>query len=334
MKVLLFEYITGGGLATEPIPRSLAREGGLMLKALIRDLQAIDACHLLVPHDSRIEPCPKQANLDWFQVSPERPLEAVWKSLLEKADAVWPIAPESRGILQRLCQDVVDSGKILLNSAPEAVALTASKFRSLRHLKACGIDVLPCGRLAEFEDQFPGPWVVKPDDGAGCEGSRILKSRTDLEYWKRQAPNPNDLIQPLIEGEAMSLSMLCKEGDGLLLSCNRQEIERVKDGFFLRGCMVNIALEKRARYEQLAAATARAIPGLFGYVGLDFLLVEGKARVLEVNPRLTTSYAVLSDALERNVAAHVLELIAWGLPKSLPRCGRALRIDCATDHEF
>jgi len=40
MKILVFEYITGGGFNKQDLPDSLAREGRLMLHALLDSLRA------------------------------------------------------------------------------------------------------------------------------------------------------------------------------------------------------------------------------------------------------------------------------------------------------
>lgn len=41
MKILVFEYITGGGFNRQELPASLAREGRLMLLALLDGLAAM-----------------------------------------------------------------------------------------------------------------------------------------------------------------------------------------------------------------------------------------------------------------------------------------------------
>ena len=57
----------------------------------------------------------------------------------------------------------------------------------------------------------------------------------------------------------------------------------------------------------LARRIAAAIPGLRGFVGVDFVLgIDGRATVLEVNPRLTSAYVGLSARLGRNLAAEIL----------------------------
>lgn len=51
------------------------------------------------------------------------------------------------------------------------------------------------------------------------------------------------------------------------------------------------------------------MPQLFGYAGIDFIQTEaGEDLVLEINPRLTTSYAGIKQALGVNVAELVLNL--------------------------
>jgi predicted ATP-grasp superfamily ATP-dependent carboligase len=46
---------------------------------------------------------------------------------------------------------------------------------------------------------------------------------------------------------------------------------------------------------------------LWGYVGVDLVLADAGPIVLEINPRLTTSYCGLRDALGINPAALVLD---------------------------
>jgi predicted ATP-grasp superfamily ATP-dependent carboligase len=59
--------------------------------------------------------------------------------------------------------------------------------------------------------------VVKPDDGVGCEGARILETE---DAWKTWAAETGDLaryaVQPLIEGEPLSLSALFARGKARL----------------------------------------------------------------------------------------------------------------------
>ncbi len=49
--------------------------------------------------------------------------------------------------------------------------------------------------------------------------------------------------------------------------------------------------------------------GLRGYVGVDLVLAEDKPFVIDVNPRLTTSYVGLSGAAGFNVAEAMMNAV-------------------------
>jgi tyramine---L-glutamate ligase len=62
---------------------------------------------------------------------------------------------------------------------------------------------------------------------------------------------------------------------------------------------------------------ARALPGLAGYVGVDLMVGESGMTVLEINPRLTTSYVGMHAAIGDNPARMVLDLF-YNHPFELP----------------
>ena len=167
----------------------------------------------------------------------------------------------------------------------------------LRDLRAAG-DTLP---------ETPGAlWVVKPDDGAGADGLQLVPG------WRlaatRLAADPGRLVaQPWLDGEAASLSVQCRDGRATLLAVNRQRVKVSPKGVSLAGLEVNALPDPGGRLAALADQVCRAIPGLDGYVGIDLLLGEDEPVVVEVNPRLTTSYVALGRALGINVARRLLD---------------------------
>ena len=104
MRILAFEYITGGGLAGVPLPASLVREGELMARALLSDLAALPDVELVVPRDPRLSAAGLPGTL--LRPDPDRPLEAQWHDWIAGVDAVWPVAPESDGVLERLSRRI------------------------------------------------------------------------------------------------------------------------------------------------------------------------------------------------------------------------------------
>jgi predicted ATP-grasp superfamily ATP-dependent carboligase len=74
------------------------------------------------------------------------------------------------------------------------------------------------------------------------------------------------------------------------------------------GCEVNYALDK-APFQAIVDQIAKAFPDLWGYTGIDLIKQDEQLLVVEINPRLTSSYIGISDALGINVAELVLQLL-------------------------
>ncbi len=157
-------------------------------------------------------------------------------------------------------------------------------------------------------------WVVKPDDGAGCVDTLLVADSMEARAALASRRKENLVAQPWFAGEAQSLSLICRDGNVVVLSCNRQHIRVTHGGRVgLHGLTVG-ALPVTAAHQRLAQATAQAIPGLWGHVGIDLVHTARGPLVIEVNPRLTTSYCGLASALGINVAAKVLALLDGTTP--------------------
>ena len=303
MRILVFEYISGGGSLDKPLPKSLSVEGDQMLQALVKDLTKISGIDVLITRDERLPSL--SLPIQELRLSPSDRVDDILNDLFTQVDAVWPIAPETQGILEKVSQHVLDAGKILLNSPPSAVSIAASKKRTTKRLSIRGIPVVPIYSELDEYVKWSGEWIAKPDDGVGCEGIQIFDTFSDA---LRKAPQK--IYQPYLPGSDMSLSMICSNGVAQLLSVNRQQIVQTGDSLLLNHCVCNAVTEGLQTYHDLANEITQAIPDLWGYVGVD-LLVNGKdIKVLEINPRLTSSYAGLAETLNINPAEKVLKLQA------------------------
>jgi predicted ATP-grasp superfamily ATP-dependent carboligase len=214
------------------------------------------------------------------------------------------------------------------------VRIAASKRRTAETLAAAGIPVVPTFAADAAIPAWSGHWVTKPDDGAGAEGTMVA------ENWRTasgrlRADGGRLVAQPWLDGAQLSLSMLCVEGQSLLLSCNRQRL-RISDGrVALAAIEVNASVERSDDLAELAGRIAQALPGLWGYVGVDLVMTDRGPVVLEVNPRLTTSYCGLGRALGISVAAMVLDLLTPGAPARWrrPAAGSTLELSLETCRE-
>jgi len=282
-----------------------------MLEALLSDLAELSGIELLTTRDLRLPPLNSRAEV--VGVAPEQNVGQIWADCLKQSDAFWPVAPESGGVLAQMSDLAIVENKILLNSGPSAVRLAASKLATSIKLADAGIPVVPTFRAKEWQLAGEGPWVAKPDDGIGCEDSRVFHASDAMPAWLAMGDRwQSHVVQPLITGTPASISMLCGNGDAILLSCNRQLIEMIDDQFYYHGSLLNGMQEYWSDFEAIAQAVAKAIPELAGYVGIDVLVGEGQIFVLEVNPRLTTSYAGLHRAMGSNPARLIVDLIYNG----------------------
>ena len=282
-----------------------------MLFALLRDLADIPELALQATRDSRLDlPTLSAPNNDWITVNPNLSDMPWLESAIENVDAVWPIAPETGGVLEFICNLVSRKGKVLLNTPAEGVRLAASKFLTSARLEDSGIRVVPTERW-RGQSAAPAsfPFVIKPDDGVGCEDTRIISEAQQWEEFRTHAPATHWIIQPLIEGDSLSLCGLFSSGEAVLLSVNRQHIQRQDDSFKLRGCAVNGIADEGGIFSGLLKKIAAAFPELWGYTGVDLIRNHQGLHVLEINPRLTSSYAGLRSALGLNPARLVIDLM-------------------------
>ena len=315
VRVHVFEFICGGGLGLQPsLSASLAREGDLMLAAVLDDLLELPHVEVSFARDARLA-LPQLR----FAGQQKRAARACWRSPgappaeafareISSSDAVWPIAPETGGELERAARAVLDAHRMLLGSQPRAIAVAGSKSATAQRLQEKGIAVVPCFLPGEVWPAIDGPWVVKPDDGAGGLRSSVFETRELAARAVAGATGKGEaklVAQPWIEGDAMSLCALASPHAVVALSVNRQHLRIEPSELQLQAIEVNCE-PVDAQLARLTQQVAEAIPGLRGYFGIDFVRGPSGPVVIEVNPRLTTSYAGLRAALGWNVAQWVL----------------------------
>lgn len=324
MKILVFEYITGGGFNRRDLPDALLDEGCLMLNALLANLQVLTAVSVVLMLDSRLQQRINTAQVTAVLMNPEHDSHAEFARLAAECDAVWPIAPEFDGILAGLCQQVEGLGKRLLCPSAYAVTIAGDKWLTYQQLLKHGIATVPTARFANQTLAFAdgGQWLVKPVDGVACADSYVLCSEAELHAMRLRTGNY--IIQPHLSGKTTSMSCLFKQGCAWLLCVNCQHFSLANNQYQLQAITVNDAVDL-SPYQALLTAIAPAVPGLWGYVGIDLIETDGLVRVLEINPRLTTSFVGIQDALGINVAAQVLQLLD-GDPSLIRTCNQAIAL--------
>jgi len=186
-----------------------------------------------------------------------------------------------------------------------------------------GIAVLPHVFLAQadavatlswYDQATTSGWVVKPDDGAGCEFTFYFKKISEVYDFKLKISNENPkllnklLLQPYLPGLALSMSVLSTQAQVHVIAGHQQKVNIQQGCFHFDGAGINEAAAYLPAMQTLAEQIHCAIPGLLGYWGADMILTPDKQLVLvEINPRLTTPYIALSQLLTENPAAMILD---------------------------
>lgn len=307
MLVFVCETVTGGGFSAEPLPDSLIAEGVLMRDALVGDLEDLPGVRVVTTHDARLPAPPRGSSEPVTTVEEAR---AAWVRLAGEAHCAWPIAPETDGELAGLAGLMAEGGGRVVASDIDTLRLCASKRATATALAEAGIVTVPTWPASEVPAGVTGPFVMKPDDGVGSIDTILLE----------QVPEgaaEGAVVQPFLHGRPASLVLLCQSGRAHVLAANLQHMEVIDDRFVFRGVTVG-GLPIEPEHRLLAERLLEALPGLHGIVGVDFIATAKGPVVLEINPRLTTSYAGLRASLGVNPAAFVAEMIRDGAVPDLP----------------
>jgi predicted ATP-grasp superfamily ATP-dependent carboligase len=279
-RLLLFEYATCG--AFPELDPSLTVEGLGMFKALLEGVSA-GGVEVETFIDPRLPHFPELPRTENYR-------ESLRKSL-EQSDLGLVIAPESGMEHYRLTRGLEESGTANLGSGSEAVYETSDKYRAYRRLRG-----LPTPRTEVFRGRgtsLTPPLIAKPRDGTSGEGLFLIERQDSLN----RVPE-GYLLQEYLPGRACSASLLV--GDEVrILSLNTQE----QEGFSYRGAKLPLPL---GDCEVIHQAVER-FPGLFGYVGVDFVWDGEGIQIIEINARPTTPLIALERALNVPIMALILK---------------------------
>ncbi|HIF51703.1 MAG TPA: ATP-grasp domain-containing protein [Thiotrichaceae bacterium] len=311
MRHFLFEFITGGGLSGQPLSDALIGEGEIMLQTLLNELSELEMSEISLSRDSRLDLIDREVK----QYVIAEAIEEKLPEFLKKSDVSWLIAPETDNCLIRSAELFIKHGNIFIGSSPEAIKIATSKYLTNKKLAEAGIKVVATQWLNEAILESEKAWVVKPDDGVGGEGTRLINNKNDLSKLINEKVSENLIVQPYIEGKHMSMSLLVFNDDVQILACNKQYIDEKNDSIKLVAIGVNECLSFKDEMLKLAKDIVSIISGFAGYIGVDLMQVNNKLYVLEINPRFTTAYAGISESIKCNVTAKILETF---LNKKLP----------------
>ncbi len=297
-----------------------------MLWAVLADFRKWGGVHTIAAMDPRFEervPGLNRRTLPADDVTsvPHESCQDFFHSLLKRCDAALIIAPETNGILAMLTEQVEKAGPALLGSQSSAVTIAGNKASCHKVFRKANLPTpethaVRFGSVPRAAKKITYPVVVKPLDGIGCDGVCLVNHPSDLNAaldMIRPTTNIDRVVvQQFMPGTHASVSLLSNGDQCIPLSLNLQCIETDSQFKYL-GSQIPLNHPAGMRGIELACAAVRAIPGLRGYIGVDLVLSGDNVCLIEVNPRLTTSYIGLRQVISVNVAEAIFDACVRGI---------------------
>lgn len=287
MRLFVYEFVSAGGLGADA-PESLRREGRAMLQAIAEDFAQVPGIHVTT-----------------LASAPE---PRAFRECVAVTDATLVIAPEFDGILLDRSRWVIEAGRRLLGSLPQAVQLAGDKFALHLHWHAQRVRSPATMLVSKEPPPFAPPWVCKPQHGAGSQETVLVR---DASAWAER-PGRQRIVQQYVSGLPASIAFLIGSRHSVALQPTVQQL--TDDGRFLyRGGRVPLPPSLCDRAVRLGQAALHGVAGLQGYVGVDLVLGANddgsEDYAIEINPRLTTSYIGLRRLCQDNLARAWIDVL-------------------------
>ncbi|MFX0062097.1 MAG: ATP-grasp domain-containing protein [Candidatus Hermodarchaeota archaeon] len=317
-KIFISENVTSGALCDQTLPL-IVPEAFAMLRTLIEEFHSVG----YIPYttlDWRLKPLstilpPKTCV--YYINDPNTFLER-FRTTAQQTDLSLLVAPEiqnAMGVCNKILNEVSSN---FLGSDEKITAFLIDKLFAGQFFQK---QRLPAPKSINVENpsqahdcfsyfNFPSQLVVKPRQGAGADGVRLITSERQLKVAISElVPLHGPLVvQEYIPGVAASVSLIVEENKVLFLSLNSQELsfDELKIEAEYKGGKTPFDHKAKDLAFELTEAFVKTMPGLRGFIGLDMILVDEKATLIEVNLRPTTPIIALARIGNFNLAEFVL----------------------------
>ncbi len=307
MRIFVGEFVCGGGFAQQPtgkIAVGLRQEGSAMLKAVSLDLAQIAEVVAAVDPRLGIE----LDHVETVAIDSGQAILGQWIAAARGCDAALIVAPESDGVLAKAVGMLRAAGVDVIAGSADFLRTASDKLLTAKTLHAARVAHPPF--LAKSDNRFDNEmegfarYVLKPRDGCGTQAIRIFDS---LAKAKAELTG-GLLLQPWIPGQPISVSLVASGSHQTFLPAVHQSICSETCGYAGGSGPLDDDAQRRAT--ALAALAVNAISNARGFVGVDLILGKRPSDdvVIEINPRLTTSYVGLRKMISGNLAARLFDL--------------------------
>ena len=269
-------------------------------------------------------------------LNPEAILEAAKKSGARAIHPGYGFLSENADFAAR----VQEAGLIWIGPSPEAIDALGDKIRARALADSCNVPTIAGKSLegTEAEDAIAlandigYPVLIKRADGGGGRGITRFNSDSELREFYTNLADPQTLSLCFMEkfiARGRHVETQCARdsfGAFAVVSTRDCSVQRRNQKVVEEAPAPFISEELHSRLERFSHALFDAV----NYVGVgtcEFLVEDGHAYFLEVNPRLQVEHTVSEEVTGLDLVAEQLR-IAHGLPLSIipPVRGHAIEV--------
>jgi len=321
-KLFVFEFISCGGFNQEDIPTSLFCEGFGMLRAIIEDFKALDF-EIYTLLDYRLASLSQLLKADIIkEVNDDNDYLKKFEDLIKNCEFCFIIAPEFSNILYNLTKIAKDNGKTILSVDLDGITLGTHKLETYDFFKASKVNtpltfIIPWGKqyfssdfvLEKFKE-LKRPLIIKPEDGVGADSIFYFDNKGNIiNFFK--APmrkleiTGNYILQEFIAGRDLSVSLIGTKDSTMILTINAQyiDIKNFNSVSEYLGGYTPVENYQKIKEDISELLKKMDLSKFSSYYGIDFIRKsDNTISLIEINPRLTTSYIGIRNIIDINPA--------------------------------
>ena len=322
--ILVFEYFTASGVED----LSIVSEAVELIRSLVSDLKDEDIYVLLAKQFENIF---DDFDFDVKTMVIEESLEDWLEREAYIFDRAMFIAAENDNNLYNLTK-LLESKEIKVYGSDHfAVNLASDKYETFDYLanripQPMTYNILLNKKtywkraIQIFFDTINGdygdgsndnavPIMQKPKD-IPVDDIKIIASKKDIDDLEEiYGDGSRFIVQPFIEGDVCSVCLISDGKEALPISLNKQIVEIDENGGEYLGGYVPYEHPLKDKVFEYAKKACEYVPGLKGFIGIDFIIEDEYIYLLEINSRFTTSYVGLQKIININIAKTIIDLI-------------------------
>ena len=287
-KILIFEYITGGGLIENKLNYSLLNEANIILDSLIKESKNTvdffcDYRHKYKNNNNAILVYPNNKDIIFDS------------NFISKYDYFLPICPEIDLILFNYVKKIRQKKITNIHISDNKSLLIASDKLMLK--EACN-QYMILNPDSYSSNSKNNKFITKDRYGCGCNNISIISNPL-------RKNSSNMIHENYIPGKSYSANLYIKDSGYKLISINQQHISRKNTSLKLNSIDVNIHPSFNNMIYKFIDDILNVIPGLRGFIGFDFIFNNNKIFLIEINPRFTTSMALIEKCKNNHILNYI-----------------------------